>query len=326
MPQRAALSPLTPGRTLNVPSTTTACGAPSRMRRVRWRLQLLGYQMLAAFLWRCGHAQALRLGEMVGRLIPCVAPRRLRIATNDLRRVFGNTKSAGEIEAIARASLRTLGGNMAELLWLRRARPQHIAALAELGDGARRRLDEAVARGRGTILIGIHFGRWELMFLGFNLSGRRFALVTRPLANPYLDAYLAEIRCRLGNTVVHTLNKQGMHEVLTAAETLLISMDHRGEPRRAATVNFLGQQTALTTGIARFALRYRATLLPIYPIPLPGGRLRIEIGPLLEYAPTGDLRRDVDWITQRSADVLGALIREHPQYWMWSHKRLWDSR
>jgi KDO2-lipid IV(A) lauroyltransferase len=212
---------------------------------------------------------------------------------------------------------------MAELLWLGRAGRADIEALVELDEGSRRRWMEATARGRGVILVGIHFGRWELMFLGANLGGQSFALVTRPLANPYLDEYLARIRSRLGNSVLHVGNTRSMHARLARGDALLISMDHLSHKRSGSVFDFLGQPTRLTTGIARLAVRHQASLLPIYALPGREGRLRIEIGSLLEFTASGDRRRDVERITQQSADVLGALIREHPHYWMWSHKRLW---
>src|SRR5690348_1045174 len=189
---------------------------------MRWRLELLGWQALAACLWWLGHRRALALGETVGRLLPRVAPRRLRVATTDLRRVFGDQKTAAEIDAIARQSLATLGATMAEMLWLRRATRAQVDALVEVDEDARRALAEGVTRGQGVILVAIHFGRWELMFLGVNVTGHRFGLVTRPLDNPYLDAYLSTIRCRFGNAILHTGNARSMHATLGRGEILLI--------------------------------------------------------------------------------------------------------
>ena len=297
----------------------TAGARCSWRRRVRWRLELLGWQALAACLWQLGHRRTLALGAAVGRLLPRISPRRLHVATTDLRRVFGDRKTAAEIDAIARRSLATLGATMAELLWLRRATRVDVAALVEVDQKARRALEEAAAHGRGVILIAIHFGRWELMFLGVNVTGHRFGLVTRPLENPYLDAYLSMIRCRFGNSVVHTGNARSMHTALANGETLLISIDHRSEGRRAAIVDFLGQTTALNSGIARLARRHDARLLPIHPLTLPDGRLRITLGPTLEHRAADT----VEAITQRAANVFGDVIREHPEYWMWSHRRLW---
>ncbi len=296
----------------------------SWLRRLRWRIELLGWQTLAALLWQLGHQRALRLGEMVGRLLPWVSRRRLRIAKRDLRRVFGETKTEAEIENMARQCLTTLGATLAELLWLRRATRADVDALVEFDDGARLALEQAAACGRGAILVGIHFGRWELMFLGINLSGQQFTLVARPLANPYLDTYVNRIRCKFGNSIAYIADMRSMHEALARRDTLLIAMDHHSE-QQGATVNFLGQATRLKTGVARLALRHEASLLPVYALPLARGRLRITIGPILEYTTSDNGERDIQRLTQRSADVLGAVIREHPQYWMWSHKRLWDS-
>ena len=43
--------------------------------------------------------------------------------------------------------------------------------------------------------------------------------------------------------------------------------------------------------------------------------------PELALERTGDIRRDIASATARTNDTLEAIIRLHPEQWLWSHRR-----
>jgi KDO2-lipid IV(A) lauroyltransferase len=54
-------------------------------------------------------------------------------------------------------------------------------------------------------------------------------------------------------------------------------------------------------------------------------RHRLVILPPIEQARSDDRAADVSTTTQRCNDVIEAMLRRHPDHWIWFHKR-WRTR
>ena len=85
--------------------------------------------------------------------------------------------------------------------------------------------------------------------------------------------------------------------------------------------DFFGVPAATTTSFARIALHTGAPIIPGFLVPLPHGRYRMKFLPALELVRTGDMNRDVVLATELFNRVLESIIREHPESWLWGHKR-----
>jgi hypothetical protein len=74
---------------------------------------------------------------------------------------------------------------------------------------------------------------------------------------------------------------------------------------------------------ARKALRTGAAVLPVFALPLAGGRYKLiyerPVPPPREDSP--DAIRE---FTQRCTDVLEMYVRRHPELWLWMHRRWRD--
>jgi KDO2-lipid IV(A) lauroyltransferase len=55
------------------------------------------------------------------------------------------------------------------------------------------------------------------------------------------------------------------------------------------------------------------------------GKYRLRFEPAVELVRTGDTERDVFVNTQKFAKVIEAIIRKHPEQWVWVHAR-WKTR
>jgi KDO2-lipid IV(A) lauroyltransferase len=98
-------------------------------------------------------------------------------------------------------------------------------------------------------------------------------------------------------------------------------MDQNTHPHEGIFVDLFGLPAATTTGVALFALRTDATVLPGYLTPMRQGRYRIKFLPPLDLVRTGDRARDVLENTRLFNLVLERIIREQPESWLWGHKR-----
>ena len=64
-------------------------------------------------------------------------------------------------------------------------------------------------------------------------------------------------------------------------------------------------------------------MIPVFALPLPGGRYRLIYEHPVE-PPRGDVIDPVREFTQRCTDVLEMYVRRHPDLWLWMHRRWRD--
>jgi KDO2-lipid IV(A) lauroyltransferase len=88
-------------------------------------------------------------------------------------------------------------------------------------------------------------------------------------------------------------------------------------------VNFFQRPAATTSMLAALALRTGAPVVPVFALPLDGGRYRLTyehpVAP-----PDADTPDAVREFTQRCTDVLEMYVRRHPSLWLWMHRRWRD--
>jgi KDO2-lipid IV(A) lauroyltransferase len=92
----------------------------------------------------------------------------------------------------------------------------------------------------------------------------------------------------------------------------------------AIWVDFFQRPAATTSTVAALAIRTGAPVVPVFALPLPGGRYRMIYEHPVE-PPRGDGPEAIHEFTQRCTDVLEMYVRRHPELWLWMHRRWRDA-
>jgi KDO2-lipid IV(A) lauroyltransferase len=183
------------------------------------------------------------------------------------------------------------------------------------------RVRAAYAHGKGVIFVTGHFGYWELQAIVHALRLPPMAVMARALDNPDLNALLESIRTRTGNSVIY---RQGtirrVMRQLQAAQGVGVLIDQHVLGRDAIYVDFFGRPAATTPVVAALALRTGARVVPLFALPIGGGRYRMIYEHPVE-APPADSEHAIQDFTQRCTDVLEMYVRRHPELWLWMHRR-----
>ncbi|MEY3395106.1 MAG: hypothetical protein RL346_1342 [Verrucomicrobiota bacterium] len=162
-------------------------------KRVSWRIEAMGHS-LVAFLTRllpAGHV--FRIGELLGGILWPMIKSRKRIIIRNLRIACAPVAPA-QAETMARDSFvrsvanllsssissSSRGGRLEEMLVVEN--PQVMA--------------DAVAQGRGVVLLLAHMGNWELLtrLNHFFPKGVKSGALYRPLNNPILNKRVLRMR------------------------------------------------------------------------------------------------------------------------------------
>jgi KDO2-lipid IV(A) lauroyltransferase len=311
-------------------SAASPTAKPARRGRspARNHAELAAFRAAAAALAALPSAASRATARALGRWVLAALPRRGRILRSNLAAAFPEA-SAGEIEALARASAESLGVAFAEFL--------EVAGLSE--EQIRKRipvegeehLHAARGLGRGVFLLSAHLGGWELGAIRAGMLGEPISPVVRPLDNPLLESELARRRTRFGNRPI--AKRDAARDVLRALrrkETVAILIDQNVLPREAVFVPFFGRLAATTPALARFQLASGAPVVPVFTWPQGGGRYRLIFEqPILaeEFRDRAAADRDdaVRRATARYMEVTEAAIRKNPAAWLWMHDR-WRTR
>ncbi len=245
-----------------------------------------------------------------------------RVALGNLAACFPG-RSASERRAIARGTFRHFGQLLLELLRFSALPADTRAALVEI-EGADR-VRHAYAKGKGVLFFTGHFGFWELHAIQHGAAFEPIGVLARALDNPRLNVLLEEIRGATGN---HCIYRQGavrrVLKALAGGHGVAMLIDQHMHSPDAIWVSFFGRPAATTSTLAALALRTGAPVVPVFALPLPGGRFKFVYEPPVE-PPAGDGPEAIHEFTQRCTDVLEMYVRRHPDLWLWMHRRWRDA-
>ncbi len=268
----------------------------------------------------CPMSVVLAAGSVLGRLFYLVDRPHRRLALANLEAAFPG-RPAAERAAIAREMFAHFGRLLMVLLKFSTMRPEQMLAQVEFE--GEERVAAAHALNRGVLLFTGHFGFWEINALVHALKLQPMAVLARPLDNPLLHDLLERVRARTGNGVIY--RKGAIRRVLRAlaanqAVALLIDQHIHTD---AVLVDFFNRPAATTTALAALALRTGAPVIPVFALPLPGGRFRMVYEHAVE-PPSADDPDAIRQFTQRCTDVLEMYVRRYPGLWLWMHRRWRD--
>jgi KDO2-lipid IV(A) lauroyltransferase len=203
-------------------------------------------------------------------------------------------------------------------------------------EDARRRLgfvnreiaEEAIGAGRGVLFVTAHVGAWELSPFCLSLSGTPpVNFLARRIDNPRVEAVAERYRTLHGNRQID--KRDAARPVLTAlrrGEMVGLLADLNTLPHEGVFVDFFGLPASTTTGVAIFALRTDAVVLPAFTYwDAAQARYVLEFQRPLEVVRTGSKDDDVRANTQSFTTAIEDFIRRHPDQWIWIHKR-WKTR
>jgi KDO2-lipid IV(A) lauroyltransferase len=173
------------------------------------------------------------------------------------------------------------------------------------------------------VVLSGHYGNWELIAFGMAyLAKIPFTIIVQKQNNIFVDAIINKHRCWFGNRVVPMgLSVREIIKTLHDGGIVAIAPDQSGDKDHGIYIEFFGSVVATHQGPAVFALRSGAPLLMGFMLRQPDGTYEV----ILEEIPTKDLighsDENIRELTRRHLRKLEQHIRQHPDHWLWMHRR-----
>ncbi|HET9399636.1 MAG TPA: lysophospholipid acyltransferase family protein [Candidatus Acidoferrales bacterium] len=294
------------------------------MRRVRGWLEYSALWIVLKIAGLLPRGAARRLGAWCAHLLFALQPKLRRTAEFNLALAFPDWSDARRSETIRRMVVQ-LGWMAGEFSQFPKYSRTNISSIVSL-EGHENFL-AARANGKGVLILTGHIGAWELSPYAHALYGYPLSFLARAVENSKVDELVNRYRGLAGNEPIEKNRAaREMLRILGRGETIGILADQNTLPEEGVFVDFFGVPACTTSGLARIALRTGAAVVPGYVLwDDPSAIYRLCFEPSVQLARSGDEEQDVLENTARFAKVIERVIREHPDQWVWVHKR-WKTR
>jgi len=181
-------------------------------------------------------------------------------------------------------------------------------------------VDEALASGKGLILLAPHIGNWELVGLLFSSRYKMASLYSPPHIKEFED-YMIRVRSRIGSELVRG-DRRGLLRLMNILKEggiagILPDQSPRGKTNAYAP--FFGMEVRTMTLVNKLMLKTGANVLVAFAERLPKGNgFRI----IVEEATPGN--GDADPVVAATAlnKSVEKVVRMAPEQYQWEYKRL----
>lgn len=265
-----------------------------------------------------------RIARLKGIMFYYTIPIRKKTAMNNLKIAFPE-KSFSELKSIIKQCYINILIVITEFFYFPKFTLTDFKNIIHLTNPGL--INEKLKYGKGLILISAHYGNWELMAYGVSkMCGEPFNVIVKEQSNKRVDEEITKIResggnLMQGNKMIDMRNS--LREVLTLLKgnKVVALLGDQAAPKENVKVDFFIKDVPTFEGTARFAIKTGAAVLF-------GVAVRnkdysysytfqeIDMSKYKEYND-----ENVKALTQEHTNMLAEKIKEHPELWLWFHKR-----
>lgn len=304
-------------------------GAPRRRKppialQISNQLKLQGFSLGAVLLARLPARASAPIALLAADLARQLTPGRRAAVASNLRLVLGTEATPARIALHTREVYRNIARYYVDILRLPSFDPRRLDRERVLDFGYRY-LEEALAEGRGAILVTPHFGNPDLTAQAARARGLQFFILTEPVEPPAL----ADLYLRLRTSHGHRCMSVGLAAGKEAIRTLrhggaIIVVADRNIQGTGVEVAFFGAPARMPAGAVDLARITGAPIIPAFSRRLRGHTMELIIEPRVELVKSGDRLADQRVNVERVVKRFEPHIRRAPGQWLvlepiWTH-------
>ena len=258
------------------------------------------------------------LARWATRLLDLLVPKLRRIALINLSFAFPDSTQARRNE-IVNGVFRSIARLLVALSRFPRINAQNVHDWIEY-EGLENYF-AAKKGGSGVLVATAHFGNWELSAFTHALMTEPMRVMVRPLDNPLIDRLVESRRALSGNGLIDKrVAARTVIKALRDNEAVGILIDQNTTPSEGVFIDFFNKRACASSAFVKLAHHSNAAVLPGFAVWNESRRKYI-----LHFYPQIPLEGDVAADTQAIHSALERIIREHPDQWLWIHRR-WKTR
>ncbi len=256
----------------------------------------------------------IRLGRVLGATLFHLSPQRRQVTEVNIRLCFPELDQDEQARMVRRVFANNgIGLFETAMAWwtpLEKLRGYYTLK-------GREHLEQALAEGKGVILLGAHFSTLDLGGLLFSDCYPVDAMYRRH-NNPMLEEMITRNRLRYFGQAIERSDIRSVIRALRKNHIVWYAPDQDFGIKHSVYAPFLGVPAATITATTRMVKLNGSPILMLAQHRLPDDSgYELELFPVIEPFPTGDEEADAARINQE----LEKAIRKDPAQYMWVHRR-----
>jgi len=189
-------------------------------------------------------------------------------------------------------------------------------------------LDELRDNKKGAVILTAHMGNWEMLAAWLAHRGYPMHAIVRRHEEEETEAFVEQARNRVGlRTISKSENMIKVLRMLRKGAFVGILGDQYAGPE-GIPLRFFGRETSCYFGAAALALMAKVPLVPVISWRETPFSHLVRICPPLfpfpgdeEGEKTFSREKRIEDLTEKGNRLLENWIREHPEQWLWLHRR-----
>jgi len=179
---------------------------------------------------------------------------------------------------------------------------------------------------KGALFLSLHLGSGDLAAAVISQQILPVTIITKRFKSKFLDEFWFNLRGAAKTKFIDAHSRKNAFEILAVLKkqqgVVFVLDQFMGMPYGVETT-FFGKKTGTAYGLSLFAKKTQAPVIPIYTYWDQKQKLHVCFGERIDLQPfSGDddesYKRNV---TNRFNLELEKIVRQHPEHWMWVHRR-----
>jgi KDO2-lipid IV(A) lauroyltransferase len=242
-----------------------------------------------------------------------------------LKEAFGSGKTDREFDQIGREVFIHLAQSAIDVFRFPLLNRKRMERLVSTTQEDIARLDRALERGKGAIVLTGHLGNWELLASYFRFLGYPGVLVGRRIYYEPFNQVLVSLRkSALVSTIYRDEPPRKVLAELKQNHVVGLSADQDIDSLEGIFISFFRKPSWTPLGPAKLALASGAPIVPAFMIHEGlGYRLYVE-EPIWPSRESGR-EEAIKMMTEAWSQMVEHYVRQFPNQWVWMHNR-WKTR
>jgi KDO2-lipid IV(A) lauroyltransferase len=283
---------------------------------------------MLAVLWVCRWLVA-HLPVWLGRWIACragdlayyIATGGRRAAISNMRHVLGPQARWSEVRRAAHKIFQNVALDYYDMLRVPDLSDEELQREVIFDQAGWDQIRPLVLEGKSLIMLSAHYGAIDMAGRILQAHGWHVALLADRVGGSRLFQFMRAVRERTGSEMLPHEDGIAMlrHliQTLRAGRTvgLLADRNVTVEGNSGICVPFFGQDTLMSSAVARLALRSKALIIPCFCY-REGRKYVVSIDQPIAPTATDHPEQDVETLTRKVAAIYEKYIGLHPDQWL----------
>lgn len=263
---------------------------------------------------------------LVGSLLYFCFPWRKKLILNNMKQAFGEKLNNQQRKKLVKAFYGHLARSIKEMIQMRFMSEEELKSKVDVIGWEH--LADVAAKGKGVLVLTGHFGNWEFAPIGGILKFKdfqgHFHFIRKALNTKWIEKMLFRRYYKAGLQVIPKKNSLNqVRDALEANHVVVFVMDQHAivSNRDGIAVEFFGKKAGTYRSLASFSRFSEVPVVPASAYRTADNRHVLHFHPPISWEEKGSSQESIYFNTLKYNKVLEKFIEDHPEQWLWLHKR-----